>query len=63
MTNLLETATYQNLSEQLRNTESLFREAMNNWTETNNQETLELAQRLSEECRRLREQINEYLHN
>lgn len=63
MTNLLETATYQNLSEQLRNAEALFRTAMNNRAKTNDEKALELAKTQSEECRRLREEINAYLQN
>lgn len=63
MTNLLETTAYQNLLEQLRDTESLFRTAMNNWSETNDEKALQLAESLSEECRRLKEEIDKYLQS
>lgn len=61
MKNLLESATYQKLNDQLRNAESLFRTAMNNRTKTNDEKALELAKTQSEECRKLRESINKLL--
>lgn len=61
MKNLLESATYQKLNDQLRNAESLFRTAMNNRAKTNDEKALELAKTQSEECRKLRESINKLL--
>lgn len=61
MKNLLESATYQKLNEQLRNAEALFRTAMNTWSKTNDEKALELAKAQSEECRKLKESIENLL--
>ena len=61
MKNVFETATYQNLYDQLRNAEDLFRTALKNWGETQDEKALELAKSQSEECARLKNSIKNLL--